>query len=85
MMRAVAGALDDAAVMGGDGGVDEVAAQAPKARQRAVLVGAGEPAVADDIRDQDGRELSGLAHRALSELRTLPQMPARVRPNAGSF
>ena len=27
--RAVAGALDDAAVMGGDGGVDEVAAETP--------------------------------------------------------
>jgi hypothetical protein len=27
--RAVAGAIDDAAMMGGDGGVDEVAAEAP--------------------------------------------------------
>ena len=30
MMTAVAGALDDAAMMGGDGGVDQVAAQAPE-------------------------------------------------------
>ena len=52
---AVAGALDDATVMGGDGGVDEIAAQAPDARQRAILVSAGEPAVADNIRNQDSR------------------------------
>ena len=61
---AVASALDDATMMGGDGWVDEVAAQAPDACQRTVLVSAGEPAVADNIRDQDGRELAGLAHCA---------------------
>jgi hypothetical protein len=33
--------------MGGDGRVDEIAAQLPDARQRAVLVSTGEPAVAD--------------------------------------
>ena len=48
--RAVAGALDDAAVMHGDGRVDQVAAQRPQAREDSILVGAGEPAVADDIR-----------------------------------
>ena len=63
---AVAGALDDAAVMRGDGRVDQVAAERPKPRKRAVLVRAGEPAVADDIGDQDRRELSGLAHSAFS-------------------
>ena len=57
--RAVAGALDDAAVMDGDGGIDEIAAQGPEARERAILVRAREPAVADDVRDQDRRELSG--------------------------
>jgi hypothetical protein len=36
--RAVAGSFDDAAMMGGDGGVDEIAAEAPKARERALLV-----------------------------------------------
>ena len=61
---AVAGALDDTAVMGGDGGVDKVAAQAAQARERAILVGARKPRVADDIRNQDRRELSGLAHCA---------------------
>ncbi len=42
--RAVAGALDDAAVMHGDGGIDQIAAQRAQPRQRAILVRAGEPA-----------------------------------------
>src|SRR5208282_1064372 len=50
--RAVAGAFDDAAVMRVDGGIDEIAAQPPKPRQRAALVRAGEPAIADHIRNQ---------------------------------
>ena len=62
--RAVAGALDDAAVMGGDGRVDEVAAEAAKTRKRPVFVGAGEPGIADDIRDHNRRELPRLAHCA---------------------
>jgi hypothetical protein len=49
--------LDDAAVMGGDGGIDQIAAQAPKPRQRAILIRPREPAVADDIRDQDRSDL----------------------------
>jgi hypothetical protein len=75
---AIAGALDDAAVMGGDGGVDEIAAQPPDARQRAVLVKAREPAVADNIRDQDRRELPGLAHCAPPAVAELAQMPTPV-------
>ena len=63
---AVAGALDDAPVMHGDGGIDQVAAQTPEPRQNPVLVRSGEPAVADDIRDQNRRDLPGLAHRAPS-------------------
>jgi hypothetical protein len=47
---AITGSLDDAPMMRGDGGVDQVAAQSPKARKRAILVGAGEPAVPDDVR-----------------------------------
>src|SRR6185437_3444153 len=42
--RAVAGALDDAAAMGGDRRVDEVAAEPSQARERTILVGAGESA-----------------------------------------
>ena len=75
---AVAGALDDAAVMSGDGGVDDVAAEAPQARERAILVRAGEPAVADHIGDQDCRKFAGLAHRACLRVATLAQMPAPV-------
>jgi hypothetical protein len=39
--NAVAGALDDAAAMHRDGGVDQIAAQRPQPRQGAILVGAG--------------------------------------------
>ena len=45
----IAGAFDDASAMGRDGRVDEIAAEAPHARERAILVRAGKPAVADDI------------------------------------
>jgi hypothetical protein len=62
----VAGALDDAPVMGSDGGFDQIAAQTPEPRQGAILVRSREPAVADDIRDQNRRDLPGLAHRAPS-------------------
>ena len=71
---AVAGALDDPPMMGGDGGVDQVAPQAPKARERAILVRSREPAIADDIGDQDRRNFPGLAHgqrpSAASEIST---------------
>jgi hypothetical protein len=46
---AVAGALDDPAVVGGDGGVDEIAAQPPQPRQRAILVRSRKTAVSDDV------------------------------------
>ena len=52
----IAGALDDAPVMHGDGGIDQVAAQRAKPRQSAILVRSGEPAVADHVRDQDRRD-----------------------------
>jgi len=63
---AVPGALDDAAVVHGDGRIDKVAAQRAKSGERAILVRAGEPAVADHVRDQDRRNFPGLAHRAPS-------------------
>ena len=59
---AVAGALDDAPVMHGDGRIDQIAAQRPQPRQRAILVRAGEPAVADHVGDQDRREFPGFRH-----------------------
>jgi hypothetical protein len=48
---AVSGALDDAASMRGDGGVDEIAAQTSEAHKRPILARAGEPAIADDVGD----------------------------------
>ena len=61
---AVAGALDDAAMMDGDRGVDQVAAKRSEPSEDAILVRPGEPAVADDVRHEDRRELPGLAHCA---------------------
>ena len=76
--NAVSGALDDAPVMRGDGGIDQVAAQPPQPRQRAILVRAGEPAVADHVGDQDRRDFPGLAHSSGS--------PALRRPsNSGGM
>ena len=62
---AVAGSLDDASVMRVDGGIDQIAAQPPQPRQRAILVRAREPAVADHVRDQDRRDFPGSRHGAL--------------------
>ena len=63
--HAVAGALDDAPVMHGDGRIDQIAAQGAQPREGAILVGAGEPAVADDVRRQDRRNFARFAHRVL--------------------
>jgi hypothetical protein len=60
--RAVAGALHNAPVMHRDDGVDEIAAKRSQPRKDTILVRAGEPAISDNVRDQDRRELSGLAH-----------------------
>ena len=65
--------------MGGDGGTDEIAAEAPQTRECTILLGAGEPAVADHVRDQDRRELSGLGHGALRQ-RGLALLPPRFLP-----
>ena len=48
---AVAGALDDAAMVHGDCGIDQIAAQRAQPRQSSIFVRACEPAVADHIRD----------------------------------
>ena len=63
---AVAGALDDTAMMRGDGGIDEIATEAPQARQGAILVRPGESAVADNVGDQDCSELARFPHGAPS-------------------
>src|ERR1700746_1643255 len=56
--RAVAGAFDDAAVMRGDCGIDEIATEAPQARQGPILVRPGESAIANNVCDQDCSELA---------------------------
>ena len=63
--RPVSGALDHAPMMHGNRRVDQIAAQRPQPRQRAVLVCSGEPAVADHVGDQDRRDLAGLVHVVL--------------------
>ena len=54
-------------MMHGDGGIDQVAAQRPEPRKSAILVGPGEPAVTDNIGDQDRRDFPGIAHGANAE------------------
>jgi len=58
----VAGALEHVAVLACDRGVDEVGAQRPQPRERAVLVRARDAAEADDVGGQDCRDFPGLAH-----------------------
>ena len=60
--NAVSGALDDPPVMGGDGGIDQVAAHRPDPSERALFVAAGEAAKADDVGGQNRGELSRLGH-----------------------
>ena len=76
----VAGSLDDTPVMRVDRGIDQIAAQPPEARQRSVLVRACEPAVPDDIRDQNRRELSRFAHGAASLIARRGFRPPPARP-----
>jgi hypothetical protein len=71
---AVAGTLDDAAMMQGDGWINQVAAQRPQPRQRSLLVGSGKPALASHIGRQNGREFAGLRHglpRCVSQSSTI--------------
>ena len=60
--RAVAGAFDDAALVKGDGRVDDVATQRAQARQDPILVRSREPTVADNVRCENRRELTDFAH-----------------------
>ncbi len=63
--RPVAGALHHAPVVHCDRRVDEIAAQRPEPREGAVLVRAGQPAEADDVRSQDSGQFPALGHEAL--------------------
>ena len=68
---AVAGSLENAPVVHGDGRIDQIAAQRPEPRQRAILVRPGEPAVADNVRDQDRRDFPRFRHAR-------PHAPGRI-------
>ena len=62
--------LNDALMMGVDGGIDQIAPQPPQPRQRAILILPREPAVADDIRDQNRRDFTHSPHSAPSGRRS---------------
>jgi hypothetical protein len=64
----VAGALDDASVVDGDDRVDQVAAERPEPRQRAIFVRPCEPTVAGDVGHQNRCEFAGLGHGAPSRV-----------------
>jgi hypothetical protein len=65
---AIARALDDAPAMRGDSGIDQIAAQPAEPRQRAILVRAREPAIADHVRDQDRSNFPDFGHGAPSRV-----------------
>ena len=47
--NAIPGALDDAPMMRGNRGINQIAAEPPQPRQGTILVRCGEPAITDDI------------------------------------
>ena len=71
---AVAGALHCAAMMRGDGGIEQIAPQPAQPSQCPVLVGTGEPAVSDYIRRKDGCEFPSLRHGSPSQEERLAQL-----------
>ena len=56
-----------AAPMSSDSGIHEIASQTPKARKRAILVCAGESALADDVVHQNRCKFTGLVHSGLPQ------------------
>jgi hypothetical protein len=80
----IAGSLDDAAVVHGDYGINQIAADRPKPRQRTIFVRAGEPAVTDYVRDKDSRDFSGLGHWTLQRKATLTESPTQSCRNPKS-
>jgi hypothetical protein len=66
--QAVAGGLDDAALIVGDARVDQFAPQCPQLRQRPFLIETDEPRIAGDIGGEDRRQASfgpPFGHRVL--------------------
>ena len=80
---AIAGALDDPAVVHGDGRIDQVASERPQPRQNPVLVGSGKPRIADDVGHQDRGQFSGLAHGATPPRPCQPFRVVRAKPLGG--
>ena len=74
----VAGALEHAAVLARDRGVDEVGAQRPQPRERPILVRARHAAEADDVGGQDRGDFAGLAHCSRSPALRRPSANARI-------
>jgi hypothetical protein len=62
------------------GVIDEVAPQPPQPRQCPILVRSSEPAVAEDIRDQDRRDFSGPAMARPQAPCGIAQKPVRAAP-----
>jgi hypothetical protein len=80
---AVAGALDDPAVMDSDDRIDQVASERPQTRQNPVLIGSGKARLADDVGHQDRGEFPGLAHSANpSDRQPPPFLTAPARSEA---
>jgi hypothetical protein len=71
---AVAGAVDDPPMVCGNRRIDQIAAQRPEPRERSLLVGTRESAIADNIGDQDRSDFrvsamapaSGLGHAIMN-------------------
>src|SRR5262245_64043201 len=76
--RPVPYALDHAPIVHGDGRIDQVAAQHPQPRQSAILVRAGEPAVADHVSSKDRHKFADFVHLPSSTIRH--SIDARTRP-----
>jgi hypothetical protein len=70
--HAVAGGLDDAAMVLGDLRVEELAAQRFEAFEGGALVDADQPRIRRHIGGQDRRETAGLAHFASPAARRRP-------------
>ena len=66
-LRTLRSDLIDPTIVFGDCRVDEVAAQRAQPRQGALLVGAGEPAVAGHVGSQNGGKFSALGHGPMNK------------------
>ena len=64
-------------------GIDQVASERPQPRQNPVLVGSGQPRIADDVGHQDRSQFSGLAHGAMPPRPCQPFRVVRAKPLGG--